>query len=191
MKITSLMASPRLNGNTATVLNRFCDTAEKLGASVQRYVLNKLQYKGCQGCLACKTKSDKCVLHDDLTEVLENIRNGDLLVMGTPVYIGDFASTLRAVIERMYSFFVPDFATNPKASRISGKKLVFIQVQGQPSADRFADLFPRMDPVFKRFGFEETHLIRVAGARKVGDAQAQANTMQLAADLAKKIVTGA
>jgi len=53
MKVVSLLGSPRENGNSSTIAKHFCDTAEKLGAEERAFSLNKLNYRGCQGCLAC------------------------------------------------------------------------------------------------------------------------------------------
>jgi multimeric flavodoxin WrbA len=190
MKITCVLGSPRSKGNSAVLAKRFCDTAEKLGAQVQTYVLNELHYQGCQACMACKTKADKCVLQDDLTPVLESVREADVLVMATPVYLWDVASTLRSFIERTYSYFVPDFHTNPNPSRLSpGKKLVFIQTQGQPSENLFADLFSRIEPIFKRYGFTSNYLIRGCGLRKLGEVEGRDGVMKLAEETARKIIT--
>ena len=189
MKITCVLGSPRPNGNTAVLAKRFCDTAQKLGAQVQTYLLNDLRYRGCQACVACKTKADKCVLQDDLTQVLESVREAEVLVMATPVYLWDVTSTLRSFIERTYSYFVPDFATNPNPSRLKpGKKLVFIQTQGQPSENLFADLFSRIEPIFKRYGFTANHLIRALGVRKPGEVGAREEVMKLAEETAQKIM---
>jgi multimeric flavodoxin WrbA len=189
MKITCVLGSPRRNGNSEVLARRFCDSAEKLGAQVQAFALNELQYRGCQACMACKTKSDKCVLEDDLTPVLESIREGDVLVMASPVYLWDVTSLLRGFIERTYSYFVPDFATNPNPSRLKpGKKLVFIQTQGQPSENMFADLFSRIEPIFKRYGFTNNHLIRGLGVRKLGEVGSREEVMKRAEETARKIM---
>lgn len=189
MRITCVLGSPRLKGNSAVLAKRFCDTAAKLGAEVQTYALNSLQYRGCQACMACKTKADKCVLQDDLTPVLESVREGDVLVMASPVFMWDVTSLLRSFIERTYSYFVPDFATNPNPSRLKpGKKLVFIQTQGQPSEKMFADLFSRVEPIFKRFGFTENYLIRGCGVRKLGEVESREEVMKLAEETARKIM---
>ena len=169
---------------------RFCDTAEKLGAKVQTFVLNELHYRGCQACMGCKTKSDKCVLQDDLTPVLESVREGDVLVMVSPVYLWDVSSLLRSFIERTYSFFVPDFQTNPNPSRLKpGKKLVFIQTQGQPSENLFADLFSRIEPIFKRYGFTDNYLIRGLGVRKLGEIATKEEVMKKVEEIAEKIMS--
>ena len=189
MKITCVLGSPRRNGNSEVLAKRFGDTAAKLGAQVQTFVLNELHYRGCQACMTCKTKSDKCVLQDDLTAVLESVREGDVLVMATPVYLWDVTSLLRGFIERTYSYFVPDFATNPNPSRLKpGKKLVFIQTQGQPGENMFADLFSRIEPIFKRYGFTDHHLIRGLGVRKLGEVGTREEVMKGVEETARKII---
>jgi multimeric flavodoxin WrbA len=124
MKITCLLGSPRLNGNCAVFLNRFRDAARALGAETEYYALRELNYRGCLGCLACKTRSERCVVHDDLTPVLESVREADAMVMATPVYLREMTSLLRAFVERTYSFFLRIFIpTKPSAS--SGKEAGF------------------------------------------------------------------
>jgi len=189
MKVTCLLGSPREKGNSAVLAKKFCQTAESLGASVQTFSLNALNFRGCQGCMACKTKSDKCVVKDDLEAVLEATRESDVLVLASPVYMGDVTCTIRAFIERSYSYFVPDFFTNPNPSRLApGKKLVFIQTQGQPNEKLFADIFPRAEPFLKRVGFPECHFIRACGVRKLGEVADREAEMKLAEETARKVL---
>lgn len=84
MKVVSLFGSPRANGNSATLTKIFNQAAESLGATVQSFFLNKLDAKGCRACDACKTKTDHCVVRDDLAEVLDAVKNTDILVAATP-----------------------------------------------------------------------------------------------------------
>jgi len=190
MNIVCLLGSPRPKGNSATIAKRFCDTAEKKGATVKRFALNKLSYRGCQACMTCKTKLDRCVLKDDLTEVLDAIRDADILVMATPVYYGEVSSQLKAFIDRTFSYLKPDYTTNPEPSRLHGaKKLVFIQTQAQPNETDFADIFPRYDYFFKWYGFQDNHLIRACGVMGPGDVESRADVMAMAEQLAGKLVT--
>jgi multimeric flavodoxin WrbA len=170
MKIVCLLASPRPKGNSAAIAGRLCERAEKNGAVVQRFSLNKLTYRGCQACMTCKTKLDRCVLKDDLAEVLDAIRDADVLVLATPVYFGEVSSQLKGFIDRTFSYLVPDYTTNPTPSRLKpGKRMVMIQTQGQPDAKQFADIFPRYDYFFKWYGFTNNLLIRGCGLMNAGD----------------------
>jgi len=47
--------------------------------------------------MACKTKLDNCALEDDLTEVLDAVRETDVLVLASPVYYGDLSSQLKGL----------------------------------------------------------------------------------------------
>jgi multimeric flavodoxin WrbA len=191
MKIVCLFGSPREKGNSATIAKRFCDTAERLGPEIRTFTLNKLVYRGCQGCMACKTKLDKCILEDDLTEVLEAVRETDVLVLATPIYLWDVTSQLKTFFDRTFSFFVPDFMTNPNKSRLApGKKLVFIQVQGNPDESMFTDVFQKFDYFFKSYGFSERHLIRACGVRGQRELETRQDVMRLAETTAETLCNG-
>lgn len=188
MKIVRLLGSPRKNGNTAAIADRFCTTAEKLGAEVQTFVLNELDYRGCQGCMACKTKSDRCVLQDDLTQVLDAVRETDVLVLTSPVYFWSVSSQVKGFLDRTYSYWVPDFLTSPVPSRLTpGKKLVFVLAQANPDENLFTDIFPKFDYIFKRHGFSETHLLRACGVREPGEVKNRDDVMQLAVKTAETV----
>jgi len=164
MKIVCLLGSPRSEGNSAAIARRFLETAESLGAESRTFELNRLTYRGCQGCYACKTTLDCCVVDDDLTEVLQVVKEADVVVYASPVYYGDITSQLKGFMDRTFSYLVPDFETNPKPSRLPpGKKLLFILTQGHPDSGMFGDIFPRYDFFLKWGGIVEIRLIRACG----------------------------
>ena len=163
MKIVSLLGSPRQVGNSATIANHFTKTAESLGAQIRTFELNRLSYRGCQACYACKTGLDRCVLTDDLSEVLAAVQEADVVVLASPVYYGDITSQLKGFIDRTFSYLVPDYRTNPLPSRLTPKKLVFVLTQGRPDEGMFADIFPRYQGFLTWMGFEEVRLIRACG----------------------------
>ncbi len=188
MRIVCLLGSPRLKGNSAAIAKRFCEIAEKGGASVRTFALNNLKYRGCQACMTCKTKLDRCVLKDDLTEVLDAVREAEVLVMASPIYYGEVSSQLKGFIDRTFSYLVPDYTENPTPSRLSpGKKLVFILTQGHPDEKQFADVFPRYEYFFKWYGFSGNHLIRACGVMAKGDVENRKDVMALAEKTAARL----
>jgi multimeric flavodoxin WrbA len=189
LKILCLYGSPRKNGNSAAIAKRFCVTAEELGAKIQSFHLNDLVYKGCQGCMACKKKLDRCVLNDDLSPVLDAVHHSDIIVLSSPIYYGNVTSQLKGFIDRTYSFLVPDYGTNPIRSRISpGKKLLFILVQGFEEEWLHSTVFSEYDSILKWCGFPENYLIRVCGLGKPGEAETRDDAMQLAVNMARRLV---
>jgi multimeric flavodoxin WrbA len=163
MNIVALLGSPRPHKNSATIAGHFTTTAAQLGAEVRTYELNRLSYRGCQGCYACKQTHDCCVLQDDLTQVLTAVQAADLVVLASPVYYGDVTAQLKGFIDRTFAYLKPDYPTNPQPSRLTPKKLVFILTQGHPDETLFADIFPRYDMFLKWLGFTESRLIRACG----------------------------
>ena len=163
MKIVALLGSPRSNKNSATIANRVTATAAQLGAEVATFELNRLSYRGCQGCYACKKSLEECVLKDDLTEVLSAVQDADAVVLASPVYYGDVTAQLKGFIDRCYSYLKPDYLTNSDPSRLGPKKLIFVLTQGNPDEESFADIFPRYDGFLKWMGVTESRLIRACG----------------------------
>jgi multimeric flavodoxin WrbA len=163
MQIVTLLGSPRTQGNSATIARHVNATAEALGAQVRTFELNKLSYRGCQACYACKKGHETCVLKDDLTEVFAAIDAADLLVLASPVYYGEITSQLKGFIDRSYAWLRPDYLSNPQPSRLAPKKLLFVLTQGHPDATLFADIFPRYEQFLRWQGFNDVRLVRACG----------------------------
>ena len=184
MKIVAVLGSPRPQGNSSTLTQKFLDTAKELGAEVQVYLLNQMAFQGCQGCGACKTKSEACILEDDLAPVLEAVKGADVLVLASPVYFGDLSGQLKCFFDRTYSYITPDFT-----SRLpGGKKAVIVLVQAQPDESQFSDIFPRYQRWLKFFGYDPVFLLRAVGVRDPGDMQQQTAILDQAAALAQEIM---
>ncbi len=192
MKIVSLFGSPRVNGNTATLAKTFNETAEDLGADVQTFVLNKLDAKGCQACDACKTKTDHCVIEDDLTNVLESVKNADVLVAATPIYFADISAQFKIFVDRCYSYLEP-FETMPEASRLkAGKKFVLITAQNR-GEDMFGEVCTKYRTIFEFLGFKETHLIRGCDLIEADalETKNRQDLIDLSKETARKVVKSA
>ena len=190
MKIVTLLGSPRSLGNSTAIARRFQDTAATFGAENCTFELNRLTYRGCQGCYACKKSLDHCILNDDLTEVLTAVTEADVVVLATPVYYGDVTAQLKGFIDRTYSYLKPDYLTNSTPSRLTPKKLVFVITQGHPDKALFADIFPRYDGFLKWLGFSETHQIRVCGVGPSTMDAVPEPTLVRADELARQIAGG-
>ncbi len=185
MKIVAVLGSPRPKSNSTILARTILQKAGELGAETQEFVLNKLQYKGCQGCETCKKKLDRCVLKDDLAAVLEAVKEADAVVLATPNYFGEVSGQFKAFFDRTYSYLNPDFS-----SRVTpGKSSVFILTQGQADLDMYADIFPRYERWLKYYGFAENHLIRMNGPREPDSASKREELIGEAEKIAQSLVS--
>lgn len=185
MKIVAILGSPRPKGNSALLAEAFLTAARERGAHTDVYMLNQMNFKGCQGCNRCKTESEVCVVEDDLTPVYEKVRQADILVLASPVYFGDLSGQLKCFFDRTYAFANPDFT-----SRLApGKKSVMLLAQGAPDEKWFEDLHPRYERWLKMFGFQENFLIRAVGVREAGEVLMKKEVLEAARQLAQKMVS--
>ena len=187
MKIICVLGSPREKGNSTAIVKKFCEAAEKKGADIESYNLNSLSFKGCQGCMTCKTKTERCVVKDDLKQVLDAIYEADILVLASPVYMGGVSGQLKCFLDRTFSFLTPDFKTSPDPSRLpKGKKALVVTTQGAPES-MFKDVADQLEMMLKRHGFSEVKTIRGGGIRDIGDAEKDERVMGLAVESAKQL----
>jgi multimeric flavodoxin WrbA len=106
MKVLALNASARKEWNSATMLRHAVEGAKSAGAQATLYHLYDLNYKGCTGCHSCKLRDGRyfgrCAMKDDLTPVLEQAIDADVLLMSSPIYFNDVTGMLRAFLERLW-----------------------------------------------------------------------------------------
>jgi multimeric flavodoxin WrbA len=189
MKVSCLIGSPRPNSNSAAIAARFTETAASLGAKVETILLNQLNYRGCQACMACKTTSDKCVLPDDLAGVLESLKGADIVVMAMPVYCSDIPGQVKCFLDRTYSYMPAGYMQGAPSRVPAGKKLVLIFTQGAPVEELFADVPHRYQEFLKRsMAFGETYLLRGVGVGGGGAIGVPDQHLKQAEELARKIV---
>jgi multimeric flavodoxin WrbA len=184
MKIVVVLGSPRPEGDCAILAQKVCDAAEGLGAEVQKFFVNKMDFKACQGCESCKTTSDRCILEDELTQVLGAIKEADLLVLASPVNWGDISWRLKCFFDRTYSYLNPDFS-----SRLpSGKTAILILLQAEADEGEVNDISPRYEHWLRLCGFSQIYLLRATGVRFPGDIKRQTRILQQAAALGRELV---
>lgn len=178
MKTVCLLGSPRHDGNSDTLANSFLHHASALGAPTEVFKLADLQYNGCKNLFRCKTDLDHCGQVDDLTPVLNAVSQAQVLVLASPVYFTTITGQLKLALDRFFSFFVPDYATAERRSRLTGERhVVLVQTQGE-SEENYAGLLDSFAHSFDWMGFENRHLIRACGVRQPGDIKPDASVLK-------------
>jgi FMN-dependent NADH-azoreductase len=83
------------------LIDRVIEGAKSQSAQVivEKVYVNDLDLKFCQGDLSCH-KTGKCVIQDDMAEVLEKIDQVDALIVGAPLYRGYIAGQMKVFMDR-------------------------------------------------------------------------------------------
>lgn len=103
--LIAINGSPRRNWNTAKLLKHAMKGAEDAGASTELVNLYSLHFKGCTSCFACKIKTRPhgiCAMNDDLSPVLERVKECDAIIFGSPIYFMNLSAGMVAFIERLF-----------------------------------------------------------------------------------------
>ena len=103
MKVLGIMGSPKLNGNSSTLLKAMLEGAKANGADTYTLSLNNLDIKGCINCDACKT-TGRCVIKDDMQDIYDRINDADAVIFSSPNYMGGINGKLKCVIDRLYAY---------------------------------------------------------------------------------------
>lgn len=103
-KVLLINGSPHKDGNTYLALNEVAKTLNEQGIETEIAWIGVKPVRGCIACGTCHEKDNgKCVFNDDIcNEMIEKINAADALVVGSPVYYGQPAGQVLALIQRAF-----------------------------------------------------------------------------------------
>lgn len=126
MKILAVIGSTR-NGNTKYIVEKIIDgiTKKNETCNVQKIHLRDIKMNFCDGCLVCD-KTGKCVINDDMTKIVSNVRDADGFIFASPARWALLSGEMKTFFDRL----------NPLAIKeeLAGKLCVNIVV-GQSEED--------------------------------------------------------
>ncbi len=155
-----ISASPRKNGNSDMLCDRFAQGAKESGHNVEKVFVASKNIGYCRGCGACYT-SHKCVQKDDMADILDKMVTADVIVLATPVYFYSMDGQMKTFIDR----------TVPRYTEISNKDFYFILT----AADTEKASLVRTMETFRGFtedclnGTKEAGIIYGTGAWQIGE----------------------
>lgn len=101
MKVLLINGSPNRQGCTYTALNEVADTLEKNGVESEIYWIGNKAIQGCIACNKCQT-TGKCVLNDQVNELLDRLDELDGIIVGSPVYYAGPTGQVCAFLDRLF-----------------------------------------------------------------------------------------
>ena len=157
MKILATQGSPRPKvSNTEILLQEFLKGVRSQGAETETVYLKEKEIHSCVGCYTCWAKTPGvCAFKDDMPELLEKVRNCDILVYATPLYNFNMTSLLKAFQERLLPLLDPhlvkmgEIYRHPQRYEVN-RKMVLISNCGFPEVSHFDGL--RHSKPLRKFG---------------------------------------
>ena len=103
-KVLLINGSPRRDGNTFLALSEVSKTLNEDGIDAEVAWIGARPVRGCIACGKChETRNGKCAFDDDIcNEMIEKMNAADALVVGSPVYYGQPAGQVLALVQRAF-----------------------------------------------------------------------------------------
>ncbi len=100
MKILGISGSHRNEGNTDLLVKKALEVCKDNGHETEFISLSNKKIEFCTHCDACKEPPHKCVIDDDVFEILEKMKNSNAVIIGSPTYFASVSSRLKALFDR-------------------------------------------------------------------------------------------
>lgn len=128
MTILILNGSPRKNGNVAHLLKKESDKMLKKNPDTQIIWENvsDLNFNFCHGCMACRSKATCVLPQDDAHKIEKEIKECDMLIVGTPVYWGNMNGKLKCLFDRLVAVMMGESKHGIPLPLHKGKKAIIV-----------------------------------------------------------------
>jgi multimeric flavodoxin WrbA len=136
-RVVAISGSLRMEkGNTAKILNPFLEGMKQAGAAVEVFYAKLLNVKPCSGEFYCWNKNPgTCHIVDDMQLLYPKLRDADILVLATPVYV-PLPGEMQNVLNRLVPLMDPVVKTRNGRTRarfradVKIKKIVLVSSSG-------------------------------------------------------------
>lgn len=98
MKIVGVVGSLREGGNTEIAVRITLEKCKERGAETEMITLYNKKINDCTNCGICIKEA--CPIDDDVPDILEKMKNADVIIVASPVYFGDISGVLKCLIDR-------------------------------------------------------------------------------------------
>ncbi|MBO6281310.1 MAG: flavodoxin family protein [Alphaproteobacteria bacterium] len=127
-KILIVSSSLRSGSNSEILAHEAERGATDAGNQVEFVNLKGKDIKFCIGCLSCQ-QTLKCVLKDDMADLIVKVQNADAVIFATPIYYYEMSGQLKTFLDRC----------NPLYSQENKFKDVYLITSAYDSSEHAAD----------------------------------------------------
>ncbi len=99
-KVILLNGSPRINGNTAQVLDACAKVITEHGVDTEIINLAGKKIESCIACGKC-AQLKKCALNDEVNSIIEKLRQAKGFITAAPVYFGTARGDIMSAMQRI------------------------------------------------------------------------------------------
>lgn len=164
-KILVLNGSPRVNGNTETLIDAFIKGAQEAGNTVDRCNIRQMNIHPCIGCLCGgKNLQSPCVQKDDMDRIYPLFEAADIVLFASPLYFWGFSAQLKMVIDRL---FAPMEATGYQETPV--KNCMLMIAAEEEGEKNFSPIIHYYESYIENMKWNDVGQLLVGGVMQKGD----------------------
>jgi len=166
MKIITILGSPRADGNTAILLDKFIAGARASDQEIEKIDLSKIQLNYCDECNGCYATS-RCIIEDDINGIYDKLDQTDVIVLASPIFFGSVSAQAKTFIDRCQPHWVKTYLK--KVKREKPGRGIFLACGAWEKDTFFKTARVSVDIFFKSLGVEFSDELFCGGVEKAGD----------------------
>ncbi|MBR4549841.1 MAG: flavodoxin family protein, partial [Oscillospiraceae bacterium] len=122
------------------------------------------------GCFACQ-KTGKCVIKDDMNEIVPKMEHADVLVFATPIYYYEMSGQMKTLLDRANPLFVADYRFRDVYFLSSAAEdEAFVPQRAQSGLEGWIDCFEKARLAGAVFGGGVTDVGEIEGHHALAEA---------------------
>lgn len=99
-KAMLIVGSPRKDGNTAILTDKLIDLLNN-NFETEKIFLSDYNISPCKECYNCMDK-DECSIKDDMQELYIKLREAQVIILSSPIFMGGITAPMKAFMERTW-----------------------------------------------------------------------------------------
>jgi multimeric flavodoxin WrbA len=185
LRVTGIMGSPRIKGNTDQLLDEALKGAAANGAEIEKIIVDKLNIAPCREYYGC-LESGICDIRDDMDEVYPKLMSSDVIIIASPMFFYGLTAQLKALIDRGQAIWARKYVLK-QAPPKSGRKGAFIGVGATKGDQLFQGSILTIKYFFKALDIEYVDELLVRGVDFKDDMKTHPTALADAFELGKRL----
>lgn len=132
MKTLILNGSPRINGDTGSLINKI---TKKIAGEYRIVDAYRCNISPCLDCRYC-WKNNGCAINDEMQEIYQYIQECDNILIASPLYFSELTGKLLDVGSRLQTYFCARFFRKEESITKSKKGAVILVGGGDGHIDK-------------------------------------------------------
>jgi multimeric flavodoxin WrbA len=173
MKAVGIVASPRMDGNTAFLVGKVLE-----GSGVESRTFSMNGIEPCSSCMACK-KTVRCVKRDGMQTICDALAEADLLVLGSPIYLDHVSAQAWVFLNRLYCFIGP--APQLENRWRGARRCLVVATQGRADPAFYRPQLGEITAILQKYwAIESPEPLAVGGCCRTPDLASRRDVIQAA-----------